>query len=180
MEQFFDAFSKLNCSEKIKREYEDVLVEKNSASQSKKLVFVYCKKHQLLSYGKIRAMEKELYRQVFKKLGFRPQLRLSYPELRGLPLETLLSSVEDDLKQEIRELDLVDGLEFCAEPFEVEGESLYITCGDSFLTRKRCDGIYATAGYICKREGEGGKAGSVASGRGERRKSRRDVCQSVR
>ena len=61
MEHFFDAFSKLNCSEYMKREYEDVMVEKISASQSKKLVFIYCNKYRLLSYKKIRDMEKELY-----------------------------------------------------------------------------------------------------------------------
>ncbi|MCM1246370.1 MAG: PolC-type DNA polymerase III [Roseburia sp.] len=141
MENFFHAFSKLNCNDNIKREYEDVMVEKISASKSKKLVFIYCRKHQLLSYKKIQIMEKELYKQVFKRMGFRPQLRISYPELREEPLSGLLSRIEEDLKEEIRENDLVDGLEFCTEPFEAEGDSLYITCGDSFLTRKRCDGV---------------------------------------
>ena len=42
MELFFHAFSKLNCNDRIKREYEDVMVEKISASQTKKLVFIYC------------------------------------------------------------------------------------------------------------------------------------------
>lgn len=141
MENFFSAFSKLNCKDTIKREYQDVLVEKISASQSKKLVFIYCRKHQLLSYKKIQVMEQELYKQVFKRLGFRPRLKISYPEMKDLPLSGILSQMEDDLKEEIRELDLVDGLEFCAEPFEAEGDSIFITCGDSFLTRKRCDGV---------------------------------------
>ena len=141
MEHFFDAFSKLNCSEYMKREYEDVMVEKISASQSKKLVFIYCNKYRLLSYKKIRDMEKELYKQVFKRLGFHPQLRIAYPELGHMPLAELVSRVEEDIKEEIRQKDLVNGLEFCKEPFEVEGESLYITCGDSFLTRRRSDGL---------------------------------------
>ncbi len=141
MENFFHAFSKLNCSDNIMREYEDVMVEKISASQSKKLVFIYCRKHQLLSYKKIQIMERELYKQVFKRMGFRPQLRISYPEMKEESLSSLLSRIEEDLKEEIREKDLVDGLEFCEEPFEAEGESLYITCGDSFLTRKRCDRV---------------------------------------
>ena len=64
MELFFHAFSKLNCNDRIKREYEDVMVEKISASQTKKLVFIYCKRHQFLSYKKIQIMEKELYKQV--------------------------------------------------------------------------------------------------------------------
>ncbi len=141
MELFFHAFSKLNCNDRIKREYEDVMVEKISASQTKKLVFIYCKRHQFLSYKKIQIMEKELYKQVFRRLGFRPRLQVSYPDLGDMPLDGLLSQIEDDLKAEIRERDLVEGLEFCAEPFEVEGDSLYITCGDSFLTRQRCDGV---------------------------------------
>ena len=141
MELFFHAFSKLSCNDTIKREYEDVMVEKISASQSKKLVFIYCKRHQFLSYKKIQIMEKELYKQVFRRLGFRPRLRVSYPDLGDMPLVRLLSQIEDDLKAEIRERDLVEGLEFCAEPFEAEGDSLYITCGDSFLTRQRCDGV---------------------------------------
>ena len=141
MELFFHAFSKLSCNDTIKREYEDVMVEKISASQSKKLVFIYCKRHQFLSYKKIQIMEKELYKQVFRRLGFRPRLQVSYPDLGDMPLVKLLSQIEDDLKAEIRERDLVEGLEFCAEPFEAEGDSLYITCGDSFLTRQRCDGV---------------------------------------
>lgn len=56
MELFFHAFSKLSCNDTIKREYEDVMVEKISASQSKKLVFIYCKRHQFLSYKKIQIM----------------------------------------------------------------------------------------------------------------------------
>lgn len=141
MELFFHAFSKLSCNDTIKREYEDVMVEKISASQSKKLVFIYCKRHQFLSYKKIQIMEKELYKQIFRRLGFRPRLQVSYPDLGDMPLVKLLSQIEDDLKAEIRERDLVEGLEFCAEPFEAEGDSLYITCGDSFLTRQRCDGV---------------------------------------
>ncbi len=141
MENFFSAFSKLNCKDNIKKEYQDVLVERISASRSKKLVFIYCKRHQLLSYRKVQAMETELYKQVFKKMGFRPCLRMSYPELGSMPLPELLSQIEDDLKDEIRELDPINGLEFCTEPFEAEGESLYLSCGDSFLTRKRSDGI---------------------------------------
>ena len=86
-------------------------------------------------------MEKELYKQVFKRMGFRPRLYISYPEMKDLPLTGLLSQVEEDLKEELREKDLVDALEFCSEPFEAEGDSLYITCGDSFLTRTRCDGV---------------------------------------
>ncbi len=141
MEHFFRAFSKLNCNDNIKREYEDVMVDRIQASKSKKLVFIYCKKHQLLSYKKIGLMEKELYKQVFKRLGFHPQLRISYPELEYTPLSELLNRIEEDLKEEIRDMDPVDGLEFCEESFESEGETLFITCRDSFLTRKRCGGI---------------------------------------
>lgn len=141
MENFFEAFSKLKCSDAIKKQYEDVMIERISASNSKKLVFVYCKKRQLLSYKKIREMERELYKQVFKQAGFRPTLKFSFSGFSDMPLPELLSVVEEDLKEEIREQDSVNGLEFCSEPFETEGESLYITCGDSFLTRKRCQGV---------------------------------------
>ncbi len=138
VENFFNAFSKLKCSDAIKKQYEDVMVERISASNSKKLVFVYCKKRQFLPYKKIREMEGELYKQVFKQAGFRPMLKFSFPGFCDMPLSELLSKVEEDLKEEIREQDSVNGLEFCSQPFEAEGESLYITCGDSFLTRKRC------------------------------------------
>ncbi len=141
MEQFFRAFSKLKCNDNMKREYEDVLVEKISASQSKKLVFVHCQRHQLLSYRKIQAMERELYKQVFKRMGFQPQLCMTYPSLESVPLPQLLSQVERDLKAEIREMDAVAGVEFCGEPFEVEGDALYITCGDSFLARTRAESL---------------------------------------
>ncbi len=117
------------------------MVDRIQASRSKKLVFIYCKKHQLLSYKEIGLMEQELYKQVFKRLGFHPQLRFSYPELEHTPLSELLNRVEEDLKEEIRNMDPVDGLEFCEEPFEAEGETLVVTCRDSFLTRKRCGGI---------------------------------------
>ena len=141
MESFFHAFSKVSCNDNLKKEYEDVQVEKISASQSKKLVFVYCQKHQLLSYKKIQAMEQELYKQVFKKMGFQARLRISYPQLKNMPLPELLSQMEDDLKAEIRERDTVDGIEFCSEPFEAQEGALYITCRDCFLTRMRSEAV---------------------------------------
>lgn len=139
MEKFFQAFSRVSCNDKLRKEYDDVMVEKISASQSKKLVFVYCQKHQLLSYVKICEMEQELFKQVFKKMGFHVRLMMSYPQMKKTPFSELLPMVEKELKEEIRQKDAVDGIEFCEEAFKAEDEVLYITCGDSFLTHMRAE-----------------------------------------
>lgn len=66
---------------------------------------------------------------------------MQYPDLGKLTLSQILERTEPDIKQELREIDYVDAIEFCEEPFECEGDSLYITCGDSFLARRRAEQV---------------------------------------
>lgn len=141
MEKFLSAFSKLDCKDKLKTTYESVMVERISASRSKNMVFVYCQNGEWMPYRVIHQMEQQLYKQIFRPMGFHPQIQMQYPDLGNLPFRRFLERTEPDIKQELREIDYVDAIEFCEEPFECEGNSLYITCGDSFLARRRAEQV---------------------------------------
>ncbi|MDY3774755.1 MAG: PHP domain-containing protein, partial [Eubacterium sp.] len=141
MERFLSAFSKLDCKEKIKADFESVLVDRISASKSKNMVFVYCQNEAWMPSKEIQHMEQQLYKQIFRKMGFHPQICMQYPSLGKLSLSQILQIVEGDIKSELRENDYVDAIEFCEEPFECEGDSLYITCNDSFLSRRRAEQV---------------------------------------
>ena len=141
MERFLSAFSKLDCKEKIKADFESVLVDRISASKSKNMVFVYCQNEAWMPSKEIQHMEQQLYKQIFRKMGFHPQICMQYPSLGKLSLSQILQIVEGDIKSELRENDYVDAIEFCEEPFECEGDSLYITCNDSFLSRRRSEQV---------------------------------------
>ena len=141
MERFLSAFSKLDCKEKIKADFESVLVDRISASKSKNMVFVYCQNEAWMPSKEIQQMEQQLYKQIFRKMGFHPQICMQYPSLGKLSLSQILQIVEGDIKSELRENDYVDAIEFCEEPFECEGDSLYITCNDSFLSRRRAEQV---------------------------------------
>lgn len=141
MERFLSAFSKLDCKEKIKADFESVLVDRISASKSKNMVFVYCQNEDWMPSKEIQQMEQQLYKQIFRKMGFHPQICMQYPSLGKLSLSQILQIVEGDIKSELRENDYVDAIEFCEEPFECEGDSLYITCNDSFLSRRRAEQV---------------------------------------
>ena len=141
MEKFLSAFSKLDCKDKLKTTYESVMVERISASRSKNMVFVYCQNGEWMPYRVIHQMEQQLYKQIFRPMGFHPQIQMQYPDLGKLTLSQILERTEPDIKQELREIDYVDAIEFCEEPFECEGNSLYITCGDSFLARRRAEQV---------------------------------------
>ena len=141
MERFLSAFSKLDCKERIKADFESVLVDRISASKSKNMVFVYCQNEAWMPSKEIQHMEQQLYKQIFRKMGFHPQICMQYPSLGKLSLSQILQIVEGDIKSELRENDYVDAIEFCEEPFECEGDSLYITCNDSFLSRRRAEQV---------------------------------------
>ena len=74
MERFLSAFSKLDCKERIKADFESVLVDRISASKSKNMVFVYCQNEAWMPSKEIQHMEQQLYKQIFRKMGFHPQI----------------------------------------------------------------------------------------------------------
>ena len=77
MEKFLSAFSKLDCKDKLKTTYESVMVERISASRSKNMVFVYCQNGEWMPYRVIHQMEQQLYKQIFRPMGFHPQIQIS-------------------------------------------------------------------------------------------------------
>ena len=112
MEKFLSAFSKLDCKDKLKTTYESVMVERISASRSKNMVFVYCQNGEWMPYRVIHQMEQQLYKQIFRPMGFHPQIQMQYPDLGKLTLSQILERTEPDIKQELREIDYVDAIEF--------------------------------------------------------------------
>lgn len=137
MVRFFEAFPNLSVDDRLYDFFAGAMVEKVSASRTKGLAFIYCRCDQLLHYRSIRSMENKLYKQVFRRLGIRPRIEMSYPFAGEYDLSELVSRCEDTLKEELREKNTVDYMKFCREPFAVEGETLILTCDDDFLCRER-------------------------------------------
>lgn len=137
MVHFFEAFPDLSVDEKLYDFFAGAMVEKVSASKTKMLAFIYCRCDQLLHYRVIKNMEQKLYKQVFRRLGVRPRLEVSYPFTREYTLDKLISLYEDTLKEELRARNAVDYMKFCTEPFAVSGDTLTLTCDDDFLCRER-------------------------------------------
>ena len=141
MVHFFEAFPDLSVEDKLYDYFSGATVEKVSASKTKMLAFIYCRCDQLLHYRSVKKMEQKLYKQVFRRLGFRPKLEVSYPFAEGYGLDKLIALYEDTLKEELREQNAIDYMKFCSEPFEVDGDVLVITCDDDFLCRDRSEEI---------------------------------------
>jgi DNA polymerase-3 subunit alpha (Gram-positive type) len=137
MVSFFEAFPDLSVDDKLYDYFSGAMVEKVSASKTKMLAFIYCRCDQLLHFRTVKNMELKLYRQVFKRLGFRPKLELTYPFTDHFDLASLVSQYEDTLKEELREQNAIDYMKFCAEPFSVKENTITITCDDDFLCRQR-------------------------------------------
>lgn len=137
MVHFFEAFPDLSVDDKLYDLFASAMVEKVSASKTKMLAFIYCRCDQLLHYRTIRNMEQKLYKQVFRRLGFRPRLEINYPFAKEWDLAELVSQYEETLKEELRESNTIDYMKFCREAFEVQGETLTLTCDDDFLCRER-------------------------------------------
>ncbi|MBO5487669.1 MAG: hypothetical protein J5988_12230, partial [Eubacterium sp.] len=137
MVNFFEAFPDLSVDDKLYDYFAGAQVEKVSASKTKMLAYIYCRCDQLLHFRSIRTMEQKLYRQVFRRLGFRPRLEISYPFASEYTLEKLISLYEETLKEELRESNAIDYMKFCKEPFRVSEDILTITCDDDFLCRER-------------------------------------------
>ncbi|MCH5251929.1 MAG: PolC-type DNA polymerase III, partial [Lachnospiraceae bacterium] len=137
MVQFFEAFPDLSVDEKLYDFFAGAMVEKVSASKTKRLAFIYCRCDQLLHYRVIRNMENKLYKQVFRRLGFRPKLEISFPFTKDYALDKLLSLYGETLKEELREKNAVDYMKFFSEPMQAEKDTLIISCDDDFLCRER-------------------------------------------
>lgn len=135
MVHFFEAFPELSVEDKLYNSFSGTTVEKVSASKTKMLAFIYCRCDQLLHYRSIKTMEQKLYRQVFRKLGFRPKLEINYSFAKELSLAELVKMYEDTLKEELKEQNTVYYMKFCKEPFTVSGDTLTVTCDDDFLCR---------------------------------------------
>jgi DNA polymerase-3 subunit alpha (Gram-positive type) len=143
MVNFFEAFPDLSVDDKLYDYFSGAMVEKVSASKTKMLAFIYCRCDQLLHFRTVKNMERKLYKQVFEKLGFRPILELTYPFAERMELAKLISMYEDTLKEELREQNVTDYMKFCAEPFQVQENTITITCDDDFLCRQRSGEIEA-------------------------------------
>lgn len=141
MVQFFEAFPDLSVEDKLYDYFSGAIVEKVSASKTKMLAFIYCRCDQLLHFRTIKIMEQKLYKQVFRRLGFRPKLEIHYPFADEYDLEELVRQYGDTLKEELREQNAIDYMKFCRAPFEVSGNTLFVTCDDDFLCRERSSEI---------------------------------------
>lgn len=108
MVHFFEAFPDLSVEDKLYDYFSGATVEKVSASKTKMLAFIYCRCDQLLHYRSVKKMEQKLYKQVFRRLGFRPKLEVSYPFAEGYGLDKLIALYEDTLKEELREQNAID------------------------------------------------------------------------
>ena len=133
MVSFFEAFPDLSVEDKVYDFFGSAQVEKISASKTKMLAFIYCRCDRFLSLRMIRNMEKTLYKQVFRRLGIRPRLEVSYPFAQSYSLTEIMEQYEDTLKEEMREFDSVNYMKFCRKPFRVEDDTLQVFCEDDFL-----------------------------------------------
>ncbi len=141
MVHFFEAFPELSVDNNLYDFFAGAQVEKISASKTKMLAFIYVRGDQLIPYRPVKNMEKKLYKQVFYRLGFRPKLELCYPFAGEYDLDRLVDSYGDTLREELREMNAIDHMKFCSEPFLVEGNVLTLVCDDDFLCRERSAGI---------------------------------------
>ena len=133
MVSFFEAFPDLSVEDKVYDFFGSAQVEKISASKTKMLAFIYCRCDRFLSLRMIRNMEKTLYKQVFRRLGIRPRLEVSYPFAQSYSLTEIMEQYEDTLKEEMREFDSVNYMKFCRKPFRVEDDTLQVFCEDDFF-----------------------------------------------
>lgn len=141
MVHFFEAFPDLSVDDKLYDFFAGAQVEKISASKTKMLAFIYVRGDQLIPYRPVKNMEKRLYKQVFYRLGFRPKLEICYPFAGEYSLDRLMESYGDTLREELREMNAIDYMKFCAEPFSVRENALTLTCDDDFLCRRRSNEI---------------------------------------
>ena len=141
MVHFYDAFPDLSEDDRLYEFFSGSQVEKVSASKSKMLVFIYLQCDQHISYRSVKKMEQKLYKQVFRRLGFRPKLELKYPFASGYDLEKLMGMCGDSMREELREINTIDYMKFCDEPFEIEENKLILTCDDDFLCHERAKEI---------------------------------------
>lgn len=136
MVSFFEAFPDLSVEDKMYDFFSGVRVEKVAASKTKMVAFIYCQCDQFLTLRIIRNMEQKLYKQVFRRLGIRPRLEVSYPYAADYSLEKIMKQYEETLKEELREQDSIHYMKFAQKPFIVEGNIIQITCDDDFLCRE--------------------------------------------
>ena len=113
------------------------MVEKVSASRTKMLAFIYCQSDQLLHRRTIHTMEHALYSQVFRKMGVQPKLEMYYPFAASYEVDELVEKCEEILKEELKEHDTIEHMKFCSHPFEVDGNSIVLTCDDDFLCHEK-------------------------------------------
>lgn len=137
MVQFFEAFPDLSVEGKMYDCFAAAMVEKITASKTKRLAFIHCQCDRFLHLRMIQNMEKKLYTQVFRRMGVKPKLEVSYPFAFSLELGELIAQCEELIKEELRENDTIDYMKFCREPFEAEDNTIIVTCDDDFLCHSR-------------------------------------------
>ena len=141
MVHFYEAFPDLSEDDRLYEFFSGSQVEKVSASKSKMVVFIYLQCDQHISYRSVKKMEQKLYKQVFRRLGFRPKLELKYPFADGYDLKKLMGLCGDSMREELREINAIDYMKFCDEPFEIKENKLILTCDDDFLCHERAKAI---------------------------------------
>lgn len=142
MVQFFEAFPDLSVEGKMYDYFASATVEKVSASKTKRLALIHCQCDRFLHLRMIRNMEQKLYTQVFRRMGVKPKLEVSYPFARSYELDRLIEQCEEIIKEELREHDAIDYMKFCREKFLVEGNTVFITCDDDFLCHSRSSEVH--------------------------------------
>lgn len=137
MVHFFEAFPELSIEDSLYNYFSGTMVEKVSASRTKMLAFIYCQSDQLLHRRTIHTMEHALYSQVFRKMGVQPKLEMYYPFAASYDVDELVEKCEEILKEELKEHDTIEHMKFCSHPFEVDGNSIVLTCDDDFLCHEK-------------------------------------------
>ncbi|MCR5798061.1 MAG: PolC-type DNA polymerase III [Eubacterium sp.] len=144
MEAFFSVFSNLKCNNTLKNEYGDVVVDKIVASKEKKIVYIYCRKDHLLSYSRIEAMERELFRQVFKSMNIKPNIYLKYTGYERQTVEDIVGKIGKQMVEELKDINVVAANFFFKYPYKVTDNKITLVAEESFLSRSYMEEFKAT------------------------------------
>lgn len=135
--RFFEVFDSIDADKKISTLFEDVEVERVTASRKSDRMDVYLKCPRIISRANVKKMENMLQKQLFSRAGKTVELHEEFLHAEDKGLEKLWSIYRDCIEDELKEKSAILYNMFRNAHVDVSGDTIALDLEDSFLCHMR-------------------------------------------
>lgn len=134
---FFEVFDNLSVGQDLQKLFEEVEVERVTASKNHERLKIYIKSTRLITYRNLTKMEYQMKKQLFSGTPVNLFFIQKYELSKSYTPEKLMPIYYDSIVDELREDSVLDANIFQNADWHFEDNKLILSCEENFVIKER-------------------------------------------